>query len=116
MALSCLAPIGIDSHAHRFAGLGSTALDQLSPMNKHVAGLLGVADPQLADLGSVMSRHVQQSAITDLAAHFRVTGGSIENNVELNAFLVRNNFLNHCLRPKQVVPEKCRTRCLVIYF
>ena len=74
--------IRIHRDAHRFARFRCATFDKRGTMNENVAALLCIYHAQLADLRSVMPRHMKQSTISDLSAHLGVKRGSIENNIE----------------------------------
>src|SRR5262249_21351329 len=59
-------------------------------------------------LRSIVSRHVKQSAIPDLSAHFGVKRRSIENDVELARLFARQNRLDNRFSFQKVITEKLR--------
>src|SRR5207248_10419962 len=80
-----------------------------SAMNKNVATLLCVDHAELADFGAIMARHMQQSAIADLSAHFCVTRCLIENDIQLFHFAAGQNSFDNCFGLEKIIAEEfCR--------
>src|SRR5436853_3864997 len=84
-------------------------------MNKNVAALLGIHYAKLTNLSAIMSRHVHQSMIANLPAHFGVTSGAIEHYIELALSAAKYDGFDDSFSFKKIVAEEFRWRNVQIF-
>ena len=64
-------------------------------MDKNIAALLCVDHAELTDFRAVMSRHMQQSTVTNLPAHLGIKWRSIQNDVERVRLFARHDCFDN---------------------
>src|SRR6266487_4126450 len=116
MSLNRFASINIDRYTYCLSRFGRPAFQELRTMDKNIATFLRVDHAKLTNFRAVMSRHMQQSAVADLSAHFSIKRRLIENDIYLFRFPSRQNGFNNRFRFQKVVSKKFRRRSSQLSF
>ena len=116
MSLNCRATDRINGYTHGFTDLGSATVSERTTMDKYIALPLRIGDLQATELRPVGSRHMDQTSVTHLTTHFRITGGAIDDQVEFSAPCRWCDRLDHGFGFKEVIAKELRRSDLKILF
>src|SRR5438105_7599110 len=106
MALNQFATIEVNRDPDGFAWFWRATFNQLCSMDVSFATLLRIDDTKLTDLGTIVSRDVEQSAIAHLSSHFWVTRRLIEDDIDFIRLLSGQHGLDNRFGLQEIIAEK----------